>query len=86
MNRNNYKKKVDTRTDILYRILIPMNVLRLNLFARTGRNYIVKVSLKTQADDSFPKSINRKIHFRCLRWNNVYLFFIKFSFLVNIER
>ena len=36
----------------------------LSLFARLGRNYIVKVSLKTLADDSFLRIINRKIHSR----------------------
>ena len=35
-----------------------------SLFARLGRNYIVKVSLKIQADDSFSRIINWKIHSR----------------------
>ena len=38
--------------------------LKPRLFTRLGWNYIVEVSLKTQADDSFPRIINRKIHFR----------------------
>ena len=35
-----------------------------SLFARLGQNYMVKLSSKTQADNSFPRNINRKIHFR----------------------
>ena len=34
--------------------------LKPSLFARLGRNYIVKVSLKAQADDSFPKLSTEK--------------------------
>ena len=41
--------------------------LKPSLFAKLGRNYIVKVSSKTQADNSFPRIINRKIHFWYMR-------------------
>ena len=76
MKKNNYEKgeQLDWQflscfdphkcsgTDILV-ITQPIK-LKPSLFARMGRNYIVKVSLKIQADDPLPRMINCKIHFR----------------------
>ena len=49
-------------TDIL--VITRSIVLKPSLFARLGPKNMVKGSLKIQADDSFPKIINWKIHFR----------------------
>ena len=43
--------------------------LKPSLFARLGRNYTVKVSLKIQTNNSFARIINRKIQIRYIGVN-----------------